>query len=60
MIILQKFFTICCHVYRMQYQCYGYEKFLNASMLLELCCFEGFSNQCNIDELVINDTNGCN
>ena len=29
-------------------------------MLLKVDCFEGFSNQNNIDELVINSTSGCN
>ena len=29
-------------------------------MLLKVDCFEGFSNQNNVDELVINSTSGCN
>ena len=34
--------------------------FPNTTMLLKGDCFEGFSNQSNIDELVINSTRGCN
>ena len=34
--------------------------FPNTTMLLKVDCFEGFSNWSNIDELVINNTSGCN
>ena len=34
--------------------------FLNTIMLLKVDCSEGFSNQSNDDELVINSMNGCN
>ena len=32
----------------------------NTIMLLKVGCFEGFSNQSNVDELEINSTSGCN
>ena len=34
--------------------------FPNHMMLLKVVCFEGFSNQSNNDELVINNMSGCN
>ena len=34
--------------------------FPNTNMLLKVDCFEGFLNWSNIDELVINNTSGCN
>ena len=34
--------------------------FPDTNMLLKMDRFEGFSNQSNIDELVINNTNGYN
>ena len=54
------FFTICCHTYQMHHQCYGSENFPNNIMLLKVDCFEGFLNQTNVDELVINSMSGCN
>ena len=44
----------------MHNQCYGYENFPNTAVLLKVDRFEGFSNQSNVDELVINSTSGCN
>ena len=54
------FFTICRRTYRMHHQCYRSENFSNTIMLLKVDHFEGFSNQSNIDKLVINSTSGCN
>ena len=54
------FFKICCRTYWMHHQCYGSENFLNTNMLLKMDSFEGFSNRTNKDELVINNTSGCN
>ena len=51
------FFMICCHTYWIRYQCYGSENFPNTIML---DCFEGFSNQSNVDELVISSMSGSN
>ena len=34
--------------------------FLNTIMLLKVNCFEGFSNQGNINESVIHSMSGCN
>ena len=34
--------------------------FPNINILLKVDRFEGFSNQSNVDELVINSTSGCN
>ena len=34
--------------------------FPNTIMLLKVGPFEGFSNRSNVDELVINNTSGCN
>ena len=34
--------------------------FPNTDVLLKVNHFEGFSNQSNVDELVINNTSGCN
>ena len=34
--------------------------FSNNIMLLKVVCFEGFLNQTNVDELVINSMSGCN
>ena len=36
------------------------KNFPNTIMLLKVDNFEGFSNRSNIDELVINNTSGCN
>ena len=35
------------------------KNFPNTHMLLKVDRFEGFSNQSNVDELVINNTSGC-
>ena len=48
--------TICHRTYRMHHHCYGYENFPNTIMLLKVDCFEGFSDQTNFDELVINNS----
>ena len=34
--------------------------FPNIIVLLKVDCFKGFSNQSNVDKLVINSMNGCN
>ena len=36
------------------------KNFPNNIMLLKVDRFEGFSNRCNVDELVINSMSGCN
>ena len=54
------FFTICRRTYRMHHQCYGSKNFSNTTILLKVDRFEGFSNQTNVDELVINSTSGYN
>ena len=54
------FFTIHCHTYWMYYHCYGSGNFADTHMLLKVECFEGFSNQINIDESVISSMSGCN
>ena len=54
------FFAICRCTYQIHHQCYGSENFPNIVMLLNVDCFEGFLNRSKIDELVINNTIGCN
>ena len=56
---ITNFFVICRRTYWMHYQCYGSETFPNTIIILKVEYFEGFSNQTNIDELVINSTSGC-
>ena len=36
------------------------KNFPNTIMLLKVDCFESFSNQTNVDKLVINSTSDCN
>ena len=38
----------------------GLKIFPNTTMLLKVDRFEGFLNQTNVDDLVINSTSGCN
>ena len=52
------FFIIC--TYWMHHQCYGSENFSNINMLLKVDYFKRFSNQSNIDKLMINSMIGCN
>ena len=36
------------------------KNFPNTNVLLKVDCFEGFSNESDVDELVINNTSECN
>ena len=44
----------------MQHHDIGAKNFPNTNMLLQVDCFEGFSNRSNVDKLVINSASGCN
>ena len=59
MLVRNMLITICHCTYRMHHQCYGSENFSNNIILLKVDHFEEFSNQTNIDKLVINITSGC-
>ena len=44
----------------MHHQCYGSENFSQQYHVIKVDRFEEFSNQTNVDELVINSMSGCN
>ena len=54
------FFTIFCHAYRLDHQCYDAEIFSDINMLLKVDCFEEFVIWSKIDRYMINNTSRCN